>query len=469
VRLVDPNPCGVLIFIEDAAPPGTQVDTSTVQLTFDGNPVSASAIKSGTTTTVAYKVANPLAANSSHSISLTFKDNGTPAASQKFDRNFTIPNYPTIPASYALASPATTPGLKAQIYQIDFVRIPPDENSIVDAEQQWARGYLNPANGQPFPNVAASSSVIDVDYINWNGAVEPSWPGTDVGTEIGNFQSTNSPPQNIADVPIPAIPGTGSDPRGGGNNGLAVDNIVAEVETYLQLNPGCYRMGVNSDDGFKVTVAPGAPDPFGLLLGSYNGGRGSSDTTFDFVVTTAGYYPFRLLWWQGVGGANLEWFTVDLSTGNKILVNQADPNAVKAFRTGQDKAHVKSIVPANGYAGVETNSPVKIVLEDGSTTVVDGSISLWIDGNQVSPTINNGATTTVTYNGSYKYVSSHTGILVWGESTSPQTMHTNNFTYSVRQQTPDDLRSYTAGSICIEAEDFDATRTPLPDVVNTMP
>src|SRR5439155_12087368 len=113
VRLVDPNPCGVLIFIEDAAPPGTQVDTSTVQLTFDGNPVSASAIKSGTTTTVAYKVANPCASNSSHSIRLTFKDNGTPAASQKFDRNFTIPNYPTIPASYALASPATTPGLKA--------------------------------------------------------------------------------------------------------------------------------------------------------------------------------------------------------------------------------------------------------------------------------------------------------------------------------------------------------------------
>src|SRR5438093_5976999 len=111
VRLVDPNPCGVLIFIEDAAPPGTQVDTSTVQLTFDGNPVSASATKSGTTTTVAYKAPAPFAPNSNHSISLTFKDNATPANSQKFDRNFTIPNYPTIPASYALAAPATNPGM----------------------------------------------------------------------------------------------------------------------------------------------------------------------------------------------------------------------------------------------------------------------------------------------------------------------------------------------------------------------
>src|SRR5207248_1118792 len=184
------------------------------------------------------------------------------------------------------------------------------------------------------------------------------------------------------------------------------DWIVAEVTSYLQLNPGCYRMGVNSDDGFKVTVAPGAPDPFGLVLGSFNGGRGSADTTFDFVVTAAGYYPFRLLWWEGTGGANVEWFTVKLDTGEKILVNHTNPNSVKAFRTAQGRAYVKSILPANVFIGANTNTVIQITLQDGSTTVVDGSISLWIDGNQVSPTINNGATTTVAYNAALPFVSS---------------------------------------------------------------
>src|SRR5207245_5383719 len=57
VSKVDPTPSGVIISIQDAPPPGTGVDTTTVQLTFDNNPVTSSAIKSGTLTTVAYKAA----------------------------------------------------------------------------------------------------------------------------------------------------------------------------------------------------------------------------------------------------------------------------------------------------------------------------------------------------------------------------------------------------------------------------
>ena len=456
VRLVDPNPCGVLIFIEDAAPPGTQVVPSTVQLTFDGNPVTASATKSGTTTTVAYKAPAPFAPNSNHSISLTFKDNATPANSQKFDRNFTIPNYPTIPASYALAAPATNPGMNVGVYQMDAARGPGDVNSIVNAEQQWARGFIDPATGQPYGNTATSSSGT-VNWVNWEMA------GGDINVnppQPDNFNSGSPASSPIPNDLIPGIPGSSTSPT---------DWIVADVVTYLQLNPGCYRMGVNSDDGFKVSVAPGADTPFGLVLGSFNSTRGAADTVFDFVVSAAGYYPFRLLWWQGTGGANVEWFTVNLDTGEKILVNHTNPNSVKAFRTGQGPAYVQSIVPANGFTGAQTNTQVKIVLVDGTTTVVDGSISLSIDGSQVTPTIVNGPTTTVTYNGAYPFVSSHTGILIWGESTTPQTMHTNNFAFTVRQQSPDDLPSYTAGSFWIEAEDFDATGTPVPAAVNTMP
>ncbi len=472
VSKVDPTPSGVIISIQDAPPPGTGVDTTTVQLTFDNNPVTSSAIKSGTLTTVAYKAAAPLVAGSSHSFSLTFKDNGTPANSQKVDRTITTPNYITIPADYGLAS-ASNPGLNVRAHQIDATRVPGDENALPNAEEQAADGYIDPTTpGVAYPNTAdltgATGGILAYNsVINWNNN------GTAYGilnnpADIGNWRDTNNPPYNLADVQFPGMPGNGTANHNSAAD-AAYDSFVEEISAYLQLAQGAYRMGVNSDDGFKVSVAPGTPDVFGLQLGVYNGGRGSSDSFFDFVVSADGYFPFRLLWWNGVGGANLEWFIVDLGTGQKYLINQNDPKAPKAFRTAAGRAYVKSILPSNGFTGVETNSPVKIVLVDGSTTVVAGSISLWIDGNQVSPTIVNGATTTVTYNGTYKYVTSHTGTLVWGESIRPQGMHTNNFAFTVRQQTPDDLPSYTAGSFWIEAEDFDSTGTPVPDVVNTMP
>ncbi len=90
----------------------------------------------------------------------------------------------------------------------------------------------------------------------------------------------------------------------------------------------------------KATIAAGgdvfatiAPDTTSHILGSFDAGRGSADTIFAFNVAQAGVYPLRLVWFEGGGGANLEWFTVDPS-GNKVLVNDlSNPAALKAFRT----------------------------------------------------------------------------------------------------------------------------------------
>src|SRR5207247_3284547 len=48
-----------------------------------------------------------------------------------------------------------------------------------------------------------------------------------------------------------------------------------------------------------------------LKLGEYVGGRGASDTLFVVNVPQAGVYPFSLVWENGGGGANCEWFTRD--------------------------------------------------------------------------------------------------------------------------------------------------------------
>lgn len=68
-------------------------------------------------------------------------------------------------------------------------------------------------------------------------------------------------------------------------------------------------------------------------LGSFDGGRGASDSIFAFNVLEAGVYPMRLVWFEGGGGANLEWFSVSRD-GSKIPLNdRSNPAALRTFRT----------------------------------------------------------------------------------------------------------------------------------------
>lgn len=146
----------------------------------------------------------------------------------------------------------------------------------------------------------------------------------DIGTGAGNFTDANG---HLDDL-FPGFPGFGA--RDGGNG-----NAIEEILTLLEFpSPGFYTMGVNSDDGFRVSI--GAPDPRDLAnaitLGEYDGGRGSGDTIFGFRVESAGVYATRLIWENGGGGANLEWFTAQ-PDGTKILVNDTGTTgAIAAYQ-----------------------------------------------------------------------------------------------------------------------------------------
>ena len=91
-----------------------------------------------------------------------------------------------------------------------------------------------------------------------------------------------------------------------------VDTLTEANQKYialLDLAKGSYQLGVNSDDGFQATIGSNFGDLGSQVLGEFNGGRGASDTLFDIVVTEAGLYPFRVLWFEGGGGANVEIFS----------------------------------------------------------------------------------------------------------------------------------------------------------------
>lgn len=152
-------------------------------------------------------------------------------------------------------------------------------------------------------NIAGMPCFVENDVINYN------W-------ELNNLGHL---------TPDRPIPGVRIAPY---NNS---DNFTFEALTYIELKAGVYRLGVNSDDGFRVSPATSQADPNNnIYLGQFNGGRGSSDTWFDIYAPQDGLYPFRLMWMEGGGGANCEFLVTDLVSGQVTGINAQ--NSLKAFR-----------------------------------------------------------------------------------------------------------------------------------------
>src|SRR6185503_11659206 len=79
----------VNITIQDGT---TQVNTNSIQLTFDGTLVSSSITKAGVTTTVAYDPPG-LMAPGPHTYKIVFADNGTTVTRQTNQYNFSVLSY----------------------------------------------------------------------------------------------------------------------------------------------------------------------------------------------------------------------------------------------------------------------------------------------------------------------------------------------------------------------------------------
>jgi hypothetical protein len=97
------------------------------------------------------------------------------------------------------------------------------------------------------------------------------------------------------------------------------------------------RFGTRRNDGFKLSSGlhfsrSAATLQLGILE-SANNDNGTATTEFDFVVPTAGVYPFRLIFFQNTGLCDLEWYSVNRTTGARTLINSGDPNSIKAYRT----------------------------------------------------------------------------------------------------------------------------------------
>ena len=315
VSRLSSSPAGFTVDFTDA--PGVSLNAGSIQTTLNGSSITPSIGKTNGVTTIDYRSPTPLASGSTNTVGLTYTDSGG-GGNKTRSFTFVVPIYPTIPPSYAVGAPDTTkPGFTLHVWRIDAqdangVEITLDPNdTIAHAELELAGRVTNTATGQPYPNSAAANPV-DGSFTYLEPAV------INYDRNAGNFGNFTP------DSQMPGIAGT---------TDLETANAAMEILTYVTLPAGLVQMGVNSDDGFRLSPATSVSDSRNAVtLGIFDAGRGAADSIFYFLVQQAGTYPMRLVWDNGNGDCNVEWFSV-LADGTKVLINDsASTSAIKAYR-----------------------------------------------------------------------------------------------------------------------------------------
>jgi hypothetical protein len=304
----------------------TQVMTESIRLSLNGKDLTGLTVekKVDQGTRVTFIPTSFLDYGSTNRLRLVFGDSGNPALFFTNDWSFVVVNQlPILRANQAFA-----PNLGRQrgftVRAVQANAEPLLSDSIQRAEEQLAGIHTN--SGVLVGTL--SQALTAPSLINFN----VSQQDIDLGLYAGNF---------TGDLIL---------------SGLAnhTQNIAAEMVAYLALNRGSHRLGVNSDDGFRVT-AGSLPSDTNLVLAIHEGARDAADTQFDFLAETNGLYAFRLVWEQGTGPGSVEWFSVDRQTGARTLLNDTTvPGAILAYRLVSG-----NVVPIGFSINPETQSVVE--------------------------------------------------------------------------------------------------------------
>jgi hypothetical protein len=363
-------------------------DTNTITLKLDGATVTPTAIsQSGSpgggsgVTTVGYQNINLLLAPGSTHTSIVHFTGSTFNGPVDATNTFTVPAYTVLSiADQALGAVNTNlGGLAGRIHQLPIGRYP-STNSLSGIERQLADGYIDPNTSQPYVSIALTNAFTN-DVINW-------FQDQALGGTAGNFNNAALPPADYPDEPIPGIDISFS-PN--------TDNVAAELLAILDLPVGAYQLGVNHDDGFKLSFGAEPRDVFKSVLVSSSAAV-LDNSAINIVVTNAGKYPVRLAWGESAGTAQLEFYLVDFATGQKILVNNRT-NAVRIVSYSDTSAltqpYVRWVSPGPGEGGDPRLLVAK--LQDGTAaTVIPASVSLRLNGSGTASVVKTGGQTVAT-------------------------------------------------------------------------
>jgi hypothetical protein len=392
------NASGFTVLVNDAQ--GSTLNPASVQLFLNEVAVPFTITKEGNVSRVTHNTSpNFLPSGSVNAVRFVGTDNNNIEA--EFERTFTVRRYIILQPDWKAPAGSwnpSVPGYVGTLHQLPIGRTPGDANSVWNAERHINLGYIDPATGQPYASVADTSFADELaangtfrvpgfndmgPYINWNQDVRADTP-----SEVGSFTSLTGPPTGFGypDAPIPGIPGVGP----AASN---TDNIVMESYSYVELQGGrLYTMVVNSDDGFRVSAGPDIRSVLSTnWLGQFSGGKGSSDVQFDVIPLESGVYRMRLLWWEGGGGANLEFFHL-MPDGRKVMFNDPyEPQAAKSYQpsaTPQPFAPaLVSVAPWPGQTASATAS-IQLIFRNGTTATVAGNnVQVRLNGELLPATV----------------------------------------------------------------------------------
>jgi hypothetical protein len=266
------------------------VTDGSIQVLYDGVEVSPVVTVNGDITTVAY---TPPAAEwgSEHTVTLSYGSAGPPPMTRSGTFSYSLYSHALeLPSDWAgTEGSGQDPGFSVRTVQSIEAR----DNSVSAAESQLAGAGDFSASGT-------------AELVNFN-----LFEGEDIGVFFDDIGLTEN---ELID------PGL-------------TENFSMEIITYLELPAGAYTFGINSDDGFLLT-AGATPVDKALEFDRFEGGRGTStmpQNLFDVVVPKSGVYPFRMLWYQGTGGASAEWYSYDRQNAVATLINSE--GGIKAFQT----------------------------------------------------------------------------------------------------------------------------------------
>jgi hypothetical protein len=353
----------------------SQVDPSKISLVLDGASVTPTITQTPPLTSIHYAPPALFPPGSSHTVSLTYADQIAPTPNTNtLQWGFVAGTYATLPTNL-LANPSlvsANPGFALRISQIGAHL----GQSVARAENQLANLLIDPNTGLPYANYATIQATNEPGVINYSGA-----------QVLGNFQ-TEQPNS------FPGLPGALPDTTPTGDT-----NAALEAVTYLFLNANAlYTLGVNSSDGFRLTLAS-TPDTFAQQQALADGVRAPANTFSTFGVALSGYYPFRICYF--VGGMepvnptgdtpSLEFFSMD-AAGNQVLINDTNTlGFIPALLPAQTLPYIRSVSPTAGSTGVPHSTGIDVTLVDGSLTVQTNSIQLQLNGAVVTPIISSNA------------------------------------------------------------------------------
>jgi hypothetical protein len=273
----------------------TILNVDSIALELNGSPVTPTITSDIDNAEITYAVTPLPPPNALNRARLVFADDA--GVFQTNDWSFTI-TYKFLDPLNRRPGPGSAPGFLVRV-----VQAPAGsglENNLQRAEDQLAPN-------SPYPAVIDTNTTAQV--VNFSQDAPPA----------------NSVPYFDNDISVPGLYD-----ETGASLGNGTDDFAMEVLAYLDLPAGVYRFGARTDDGYKISSGASLRDLGAPPLAGHSGGP--ADETFDFVVLVSGLYPFRMVWYERGGSGHAEWFSVNLATDVKTLINDPNtPGSIKAY------------------------------------------------------------------------------------------------------------------------------------------